>query len=249
MTGQALRLDPFQPRHLLLTGATRSGKSTQLYGMLVQLRGLPVRVCGIDPSGVLFNGLSGGLGGDEWRVMTLRDPDRVGSVITAIVGEMDRRIDLLLSLRRDNLDCFDASMPLLVIVFEEYPGLLAALAAIDQASGAKPAQRVEIHVRAAVQRLALEGAKVGIRLWLVAQRADASLLTGVLRSQLTQRLSFRQDAEGLRMLHPAITPEQIEDASRFVPGTAFAEFDGGLSLTRYRADYIDYDRFADAFVR
>lgn len=240
VTGRALELDPFLPRHTLLTGATRSGKSIQLYGMLTQLRGLPAKVCGVDPTGVLFNALGGALGGDDLRALTLRDLDKVESVVTGIVSEMDRRIGLLLDRRIDQFTMFTDTFPLLVVVFEEYPGMLAALAALDQASGARGANRVELRVRAAVQRMALEGAKVGLRVWIVAQRADASLLTGVLRSQLTQRLSFAQDIDGIRMLHEGITDEQIGEMQRFLPGMAFAEYTGELPLTRYRADLIDY---------
>ena len=246
-TGQGVFLDPSAPRHTLLTGATRSGKSTQLYGMLAQLKGLPVKVCGIDPSGITLNALGDALGGNNWRVLTLRDPQKIERVIFEIVEEMDERIDGLLRGRMDKFTRFDSSRPLLVVVFEEYPGLLAALAALDQASGAKAGNRVELKVRAAVQRLALEGAKVGVRLWMVAQRADASLLTGVLRSQLTQRLSFAQDADGLRMLHESVTPEQVQEAQRFKPGMGYAEFTGDIELTRYRADFIDYGELLSVF--
>lgn len=245
--GRALGLDPFAPRHTVLTGATRSGKSVQLYNMIVQLRGLPVTVCGIDPSGIVFNALDDALGGSAWRVSTLRDTEKARDVMDAIVEEMDRRIDLLLKRKLDKIDDFDSLVPLLVVVLEEYPGTLAALAAADQAAGLKPADRIEPHIRAAIQRLALEGAKVGVRLWIVAQRADASLLTGVLRSQLTQRLSFRQDADGVRMLHDGITPDQIQAMQTFRPGVAYAEYAGELPLTLYRADLISYADFVRAF--
>lgn len=246
-TGGDVTLPLSSSGHLLLTGRTRTGKSTQLYGMLAQLRGQPVRVCGIDPSGIVFNALGNELGGDGWRAATLRDPTRVERVMADVVAEMDRRIDMLLHERRDKFSSFSSDMPLLIVVFEEFPGTLAALAAIDQANGAKTSSRIELHVRAAVQRLALEGSKVGVKLWVVAQRADAQILTGVLRSQLTTRLSFNQDADGLRMLHEEITPDQIQAAQRFEPGQAYAEIAGVLPLTYYRADYIGYDELVDLF--
>lgn len=243
-TGADVELDPFAAAHTLVTGRTRSGKSVQVYGMLAQLRGLPVQLCGIDPTGILFNAVGQNLGGDTWRVSTLRDPDQAAQVMTSLVAEMDDRITRLLLARLDKFDhCdFSPSFPLLVVLLEEWPGTLAALAAADVASGAKAAERVETCIKAAVQRLALEGAKVGVRLWIVAQRADASLLTGVLRSQLTQRLSFAQDDDGLRMLHEGITADDIQAAQRFVPGQAFAEMAGTLPRTTYRADFIDYAR-------
>lgn len=245
--GSDVLLDPLAVAHTLFTGRTRSGKSVQVYGALAQLKGLPVQVCGIDPTGILFNALGEDLGGSTWRVSTLRDPERARDVMGAIVEEMDRRIIELLQQRRDKFTRFTTEFPALIVLLEEYPGTLAALQALDQASGAKVVDRVETRIRAAIQRLALEGAKVGVFLWIVAQRADASLLTGVLRSQLTQRFSFSQDADGLRMLHEAITPEQIEAAQTFLPGQAFAEIAGSLPVTQYRADLIDYPELVEIF--
>lgn len=190
-------IDPTEAAHTLFTGQTRSGKSVQVYGALAQLPRSGVQVCGIDPTGILFNAIGDQLGGDALRALTLADPERVEHVMRELVAEMDRRIRVLLAQRLDKFTNFTSDLPLLVVVMEEYPGTLAALQAIDAASGARPVDRLETKVRAAVQRIALEGAKVGVRLWLVAQRADASLLTGVLRSQLTQRFSFRQDPDGL----------------------------------------------------
>lgn len=247
ISGKDITLDPYAAAHTLLTGNTRSGKSVQLYGMLAQLKGEPVKVCGIDPSGIVFNALGENLGGSEWRVSTLKDTEKTISVMESIVSEMDTRISDLIQKGLDKFSDFSEKLPLLVVVLEEYPGTLSALHSLDQASGAKVADRAETKVRAAIQRLALEGAKVGVRLWLVAQRADASLLTGVLRSQMTQRFSFRQDPDGLRMLHETLEPVDIERAQAFIPGQAFAEMAGTLPLTQYRADVIDYDELKRHF--
>ena len=246
-TGADISVDLHDAAHSLLTSATRSGKSVQLYGWLAQMPRTGVQVCGIDPTGILFNALGEQLGGSGLRVLTLADVERVHQVMTSLLDEMDRRIIGLLDQRLDKLTHFDADTPLLVVVFEEYPGTLAALQAIDAASGAKVSERAETRVRAAVQRLALEGAKVGVRLILVSQRADASLLTGVLRSQLTQRFSFRQDPDGLRMLHETITPEQLDRAQSFPVGRAYAEIAGGPGAVEYQADYLDYAGLVAAF--
>lgn len=245
--GRDVLFDPFAAQHTVFTGRTRSGKSVQLYGVLAQMKGLPIQLCGIDPTGVLFNAVGEGLGGSALRVLTLQDPEQASAVIRELLAIMDERITQLMRARVDKFEDFSADFPLIVIVFEEYPGLLAALEALDKASGAKVADRVETKIRAAVQRFALEGAKVGFRLILISQRADTSLLTGVLRSQLTQRVSFAQDADGLRMLHESITPEQIEQAALFLPGQGFAELPGRTELTAFRADLIDYPQVVAHF--
>lgn len=245
--GRDIFLDLAESQHTLVTGKTRSGKSVQVYGILAQLRGQPVQLCGVDPTGILFNAIGDYLGGEALRVKTLREPERVRSVMNALVEEMDRRISLLMEQRLDKFSEPSEDMPVLLVVFEEYPGILAALQAIDKASGAKPAERIETLFRAAVSRLALEGAKVLVRVCVIAQRADSSLLTGIFRSQMTQRLSFAQDDDGYRMLHESITPEQIEQAQSWTAGMAFVEMAGIEKLTQYKADYIDYAGLAGAF--
>ncbi|RYQ33957.1 hypothetical protein, partial [Bifidobacterium pseudolongum] len=163
------------------------------------------------------------------------------------VSMMDKRITGLLEQRIDKIEAYDENTPLILVVFEEYPGLLAAFGAIDAANGARGKDRVELKLKSAVQRLALEGAKAGVKLVLLAQRADASLLTGVLRSQLTARFSFRQDSDGLRMLHEEITPAQINTMTHFLPGMGYVEIAGTTPITQYRADFIGYQDFVRVF--
>lgn len=246
-SGQDLCFDPVAGGHTLFTGRTRSGKSSLLYSLLVQLRGKPVKVCGADPSGVLFSALGEGLGGADLRALTLRNPQRIQTVFSDLVELMDERISELLSARRDKFTDFSVSFPLVIVLVEELPGLLGGLEALDKASGAKSVDRVELTVRAALQRLALEGHKVGLRVWLVSQRADATILGGVLRAQLTAKFSFAQDQAGLKMLHEDLTPEQIASAAQFLPGQGFAEIAGFLPLTLFRADYCSYDQLANFF--
>ena len=243
VTGRNVVLDPFAAAHTLFTGRTRSGKSVAVYTALAGLKGLPVQVCGIDPTGILFNALGEHLGGSSLRVSTLADEEKLGLVLDELVAVMDRRIRDLLALKLDKFgpDDFSAARPVLICVFEEYPGTLAATHALDAAAGRKVADRIETKLRAAIQRLALEGAKAGVFVWLVAQRADAQLLTGVLRSQLTQKFSFAQDDDGLRMLHEGITPEEIEAAQKFLPGQGYVEILGSVPLTQFRADLLDYE--------
>lgn len=245
-SGADVMLDPCDPSHFSFSGRTRSGKSIAVFNCLAQLKGLPVVVAGIDPTGVLLGALGEGLGGSRLRALTLRDPERALAVVDELVEIMDDRIDRLLAERRDKFEDYSADFPLYIVVFEEYLGLLSALGSIDKATGAKPADRIETKVRAAVQRLALEGAKVGMRLWIIGQRFDASILSGVLRSQLTTKISFAQDADGLRMLHEGLSSEQIEQASSFIAGQGFVETPT-LPLTMFRGDLMTYQQLVAHF--
>lgn len=245
--GVDVRLDP-AAGHSLFVGETRSGKSVQVYGVLAQLpRDGSVTVAGIDPTGVLLNALGPALGGPGLRVLTLADPERVRAVVTALLEEMDRRIGALLAAGQDKVTEFSREYPLVVVILEEFPGTLAALKALDAASGARVVDRLETLVRLAVQRIALEGLKVGFTIALLSQRADVSLLTGVLRANLTNRCAFRSDPEGLRMIFPAITPEQVEKSQAFRPGRAFAQLVGDATPFEYQADMITYSELAKEF--
>ncbi|MFP7706554.1 FtsK/SpoIIIE domain-containing protein [Trueperella sp. LYQ141] len=234
------------PHHLLISGRTRSGKSVLLYSVLAQLAARDeVLVGGVDPSGIVFNAL-GSFPGEEFRALTLRDPHRCLAVLAGLVEVMDQRIQALLRDKLDKFTTFSREFPLLLVVLEEYPGLLAALEGIDRASGVKPAERIEPQVRALVQRLALEGAKVGVRLVVVTQRADATILTGVLRSQLSVKFAFAQDADGFRMLFPEL-PEDLKARSvRLCPGEALVELPGA-PVGLFKADFIDYPGLVDRF--
>ena len=239
------------PASMLLTGITRSGKTNELYNLIDQLRALelPVMVAGIDPSGIIFNAIGESLGGSEFRVSTLSDVQSVRAVLNHLVDIMDERIKILLKSKRDKFMAVDYTpvRPFIIVLLEEFPGMMAVIATDDAANARKPIDRIEPKIRASVQRIAMEGTKVGVTLWVVAQRADAAILSGPLRAQLPRKISFRQDSDGLRMIHTDITPEQIQQAQTFKPGQAYAEFVGELPLTRFRADYLPYEKFVARF--
>jgi S-DNA-T family DNA segregation ATPase FtsK/SpoIIIE len=165
-------------------------------------------------------------------------------VMDAVVREMDGRIVGLLASDRDKLDDFTADLPLLVVVMEEYPGLLGAAEAQDAAEGRKPAERLASRLQRNVRRLIQEGAKVGVRVILVAQRMDAATVGGAERSNLGARFTLRVDnADAVKMLHPNASLEQIATVSGFDPGTGLVEMPG-IPLQRFKADYLDYGNYS-----
>lgn len=238
--GKDVRADLADAYHWLITGRTRSGKSVAVYTILGQLAGRDdVIVAGVDPSGIVFNALGQQLGGNSWRVQTLREASRCLTVLTDLVEMMDARIDDLLALGLDKFDDFSFSRPLVLVVFEEYPGMLEALKGHDQASGAKPGERIAGRCQSAIQRLALEGAKVGFRLVVCSQRGDASILTGILRSQLAVKLTFAQDPDGVAMVHPNLDQSQAWQVAGFEPGQGLVEAPT-RPLTMFKGDFLSY---------
>jgi hypothetical protein len=209
-SGDWLALPWEQRTHAIAQGQTGSGKSHWLYGQLAALAGRrDVLVAGVDPSGLLFAPWAGHPGA-EWRASGLADglADAL-RVLRALVDEMDRRLALLPA----GVDVLatDHRTPLLAVVLEEYAGLIRAA----QLAG-KP---IEAQARALVARLLQEGRKVGVRCLLVSQRADTTIVDGIVRDQCALRVSFASSAEGLRMLHPAGSVDADEHADAD-PGVA-----------------------------
>ncbi len=128
---------------------------------------------------------------------------------------------------------------MIVVVLEEYPGLLEALSSFD--AGQKPADRLRPRVEGAVARLLREGAKVGVRVILISQRMDASIVGGASRSQLGYRITMRVDnMDGIRMLHETATAEDVAEVVSFPPGRALVQAPG-LPLTGAQIDRTPYD--------
>ncbi len=162
---------------------------------------------------------------------------------------MDQRLAELLQSRSDNLATFTTECPLLLVVAEEYPGLLALTQADDDAEGRRGGARLEPQIKRAVKRLIQEGAKVGIRVFVMLQRADAATLGGTERSNLAARASFRVDnGDAVRMLHESADTLTLEALKTSAPGVGIIEHPG-LPLTRFRADWLDYERYLAAIDR
>lgn len=246
--GADISLGLSEPSHILLTGATRSGKSSLLYSLLMRLSSLSsVIVAGVDPTGILFNALFNALGGRDMRALTLRQPERCIEVLDDLVQLMDSRIQTLLDQRKDKINEFSPSCPLVLVVLEEYPALLAGLDAYDKATGSKPGHRLADRARSDVQRLAMESAKAGFRLIVVCQRGDASLLPAGTRDQLTTRIAFRQNRDGLRMNFEDLPAELVERAAAAVPGRGLLIQPGMTEPVEFAADFATYEQFVARF--
>ncbi len=242
-TGHELVLDFADSWHTALQGMSRSGKSVLTYTVLAQLAKYPeALITGLDPTGVLL-GPFGDSPGAEYRAITTASMENHAAVIAGLVAEMDTRITGLLAAGKDKLDSFSEETPLLVVVLEEYPGVLGAAAAEDSENGRKPAERVKPKIQAGVRRLIQEGAKVGVRVLVLAQRMDAEIVGGAERSNLGNRLTLRVDnLDAVKMLHPMADTDTASLAAQFSPGHGLIGRPG-LPTQRFRADYLAYPKY------
>lgn len=214
--------------HAVVQGATGSGKSWWLYAQLAHLAHRPhTLVAGCDPSGLLWRPWAGRPAGGL-RISGLADVDAHAVMLERLVAEMDARIRRIPP-DRDSIPVGHQA-PLIVVVLEEYPGLLGAADSLDKKLGAR--------IRAAVRRLLAESRKAGLRIVLVTQRADANTIGAFERGQCGWRLSFRvENADALRMLHPSAAAELVDEHMSAAPGVALLTAPG-QALTRLRGPAI-----------
>jgi DNA segregation ATPase FtsK/SpoIIIE-like protein len=229
--GTPITLDPPDLSHAVVQGVTRSGKSAWTYGMLAQLAHRPdVTVAGCDPTGLLFRPFTGTRHA-KWQAAGLGDLDAHEHVLGRLVDEMDQRIALLPA-HRDTLEVEPAT-PLVLVALEEYPGLLRAADADDGKRGKR--------IRAHVSRLLAEGAKAGVRVLILTQRAEAQIVGAFERAQCALRISFRCDNRAsIEMLHPGADPGLADAHTTALPGVALISRPGH-ALTRMRGPLLGGD--------
>lgn len=238
--GDDLRIDPVDLPHTIAQGVTRSGKSVWTYGLLAQLADRDdVRITGCDPTGLLWRPFRGSKH-EEWQSSGLADTSSHETVLQRVVDTMDARIRDLPD-DQDQVQVTQA-LPLVVVVLEEYPGLLRVLDAA-KTRGDDPGQRV----RSLVARLLAEGAKAGIRVVILAQRAEASVVGALERAQCSLRISFRVDNRAsVELLHPGAPAELADQHTTALPGIALVSRPGH-ELTRIRAPYLgEYGEYVAA---
>lgn len=224
---------PWQRRpHLVCQGATGAGKSVFLYQQVAALAGREdVRVTGVDPTGLIWRPWPD----DPWRVSGLRNVDEVRRVLRELVAEMDARLASMPA-GTDNI-ATDRHTPCVVVVLEEFAGIVRAA----ELAG-KP---VLAEVRGNVARLLAESRKVGFRIVLAMQRADASTADALVRAQAGLRVSFSVDSpEALAFLHPRDSADVAEHATA-APGVAILTAPG-VGTLRVRTPLLTYSAYIDA---
>lgn len=224
----AVRLE--QLTNIIAQGATRSGKTGFVYQVLAQLAGRPdVEVAGIDPTTKILRPF--GQHPQGWRVWGTRDAtERYLAVVTALVEEMDRRIEEM-PLRRDTVQ-LGSDCPLIVVVLEEWAGV----ARLTGHTRHKPSA-----VHAGVTRLLAEGMKAGIRVITLVQRAEADYVGVFERGQAETTLTFGSPSgETLKMLHTGDANEMAEAMAGGPKGAALLSLPGRDPF-RVRAPWIGGD--------
>lgn len=232
--------------HELVLGATLSGKSMYLRNLLVGLASQRVALAGIDcKRGVELSPFAP-------RLSALAtDPDQAAELLPEVVGEMERRYDLIRDrqgiassvadedITSDVWGLPDDERPVpLVLVVDEVAELFMT------ASKKEEARRDQMVTE--LIRLAQLGRAAGIYLEVCGQRFGAELGKGatMLRAQLTGRVVHRvNDRASAEMGLGDISPEAVEAATSIAPerpGLAVVgDTSGGWS--RIRTPYLSLE--------
>lgn len=170
----------FMP-HLLIAGATGSGKSIFINTLILSLlyRNSPalVRMILVDPKRVelsLYNGIP------HLLTPVITEPDKTINALKWAVKEMDRRYRLLAESGSRNLASFNANnpdeaMPLIIIIIDELADLMATHAR---------------DVEGMIVRLAQMARAIGIHLVLATQRPSVNVITGLIKANIPARVAF-----------------------------------------------------------
>jgi len=180
VAGHPMIADLSRMPHLLIAGATGSGKSVAVNSFLISLlfRATPseVKFIIIDPKRVelaLYNGLP--------HLMTpvITDHQKAVNALKWAVAEMDRRYKLLSEVHKRNINEYNNAsllkLPYLVVVVDELADLMSV---------------AQNDVEAVIVRLAQMARAVGIHLVLATQRPSVDVITGLIKANITARMAF-----------------------------------------------------------
>lgn len=198
VTGDSLVADLAGMPHLLIAGATGSGKTvcvnSLIASILLNCSPEEVRFMMIDPKVVelsQYNGIPHLL----WPVIT--DPKEAGKYLHWLVGEMEQRYKILARVGARNIESYNekiregSALPAgTQMDFEEEPmkPLPYIVAVIDELADLMMVASIE--VEDAITRLAQLARAVGIHLVLATQRPSVDVITGVIKANFSARISF-----------------------------------------------------------
>lgn len=171
--------------HVLIAGATGSGKSVCINALIVSLlyKYTPeeVRLIMVDPKMVelsVYNGIP------HLLIPVVTDPKKAAGALNWAVNEMTRRYDLFNTHSVRNIEGYndlkakgkiEEKLPYIVIIVDELADLMMVAAG---------------EVESYIARLAQMARAAGMHLVIATQRPSVDVITGVIKANIPSRISF-----------------------------------------------------------
>ncbi len=180
VAGTAWLYDLSKMPHLLVAGATNSGKSvclnTIIVSLLYQNNPDDLRFIMVDPKRVelsTYNGIP------HLLTPVITDANKTINALKWCLNEMDKRYDVLNQADKRNIQSYNATakekLPYIVFIIDE-------LADFMMTSGKE--------MEAAIIRLAQMSRAIGIHLILATQRPSVDVITGLIKANIPTRIAF-----------------------------------------------------------
>ena len=186
ITGEAQTVDLIQMPHILIAGATGSGKSvcvnSMILSILYQLHPADCRLILIDPKIVelkLYNDIP------HLLTPVITEPKKAFQALQYCIYEMERRYACLDSMGVRDIRSYNRRikekniaqehLPYIVVVIDEFADLMTTTGK---------------ELESTVARLAAMSRAVGIHLVLATQRPSIDVITGLIKANIPSRIAF-----------------------------------------------------------
>ncbi|GEN54090.1 DNA translocase FtsK [Halobacillus faecis] len=190
ISGEAVMSELNKMPHLLVAGATGSGKSVCINGIItsILMRAKPheVKMMMIDPKKVelnVYNGIP------HLLAPVVTDPKKASRALKKVVSEMERRYDLFSDTGTRNIESYNEyikkhnqenedeqpQLPYIVVLVDELADLMMV---------------ASNEVEDAITRLAQMARAAGIHLIIATQRPSVDVITGVIKANIPSRIAF-----------------------------------------------------------
>ncbi|PPA72476.1 FtsK/SpoIIIE family DNA translocase [Jeotgalibacillus proteolyticus] len=190
ITGEAVVAELNKMPHLLVAGATGSGKSVCINGIIISIlmRTKPheVKLMMIDPKMVELNVYNGV---PHLLAPVVTDPKKASQALKKVVSEMERRYDLFSHTGTRNIEGYNDHVKRFNDKNEEKQPLLPYIVVIvDELADLMMVASND--VEDAITRLAQMARAAGIHLIIATQRPSVDVITGVIKANIPSRIAF-----------------------------------------------------------
>lgn len=196
VAGEPVILDLAKAPHLLIAGATGSGKSvcmnTLIMSLLYKFSPSDLRVIMADPKVVemaIYQPLP------HLTTPVVNDPQKLTLALRWAVNEMEKRYRIMAKVKAKNLAGFNSRLPSQQAVFDDAGNVIPEkmpiiIIIVDELADVMMTD-AKGDVETSIARIAQKGRASGIHIVIATQRPSTNIITGVIKANLPTRIAFK----------------------------------------------------------